>query len=87
MPLKQNDTIVLIFFMVAIFIVFFAWFMNRTCRRVWDAEVLEMQMRREAQADAETRKGGGLDGNENGGGNTGGNGRQGSENGGRNGRQ
>ncbi|KAF1917358.1 hypothetical protein BDU57DRAFT_162712 [Ampelomyces quisqualis] len=44
MPLKQNDTIVLILCLLAVSAVAFAWFLNRVCRRVLDAEVLSLQM-------------------------------------------
>ena len=48
--IQRNHAIILTMFLVAIVVIFFAWFLNRSCRRVIDVEVHEMNMARKAEA-------------------------------------
>jgi hypothetical protein len=40
--IKRNDAIILTLFLIAVFVIFFAWFLYSSCRRAVDAEVHEM---------------------------------------------
>lgn len=60
--MKRNNVIVLILFMITILVVFFSWFLYRTCSRLVSAEVHEMLYQR----DAEAQKSGNGNGAENG---------------------
>jgi hypothetical protein len=77
MTIKSNNVVITILCLVAIFVIFFAWYLQRTCRRVWDVEVHEMQYQkameaaRKANGDT-TAAGGTMDGNANVTGNAGG---------------
>jgi Tfp pilus assembly protein PilE len=50
-PIKRNEAIILILFLIAIFC--FAWFLNRSCRRAVDAEMHEMAHRRQKREERE----------------------------------
>jgi hypothetical protein len=63
--MKGNDIIILVLCLVAIFIIFFAWYLQRTCRRVWDVEVHEMQYQRAAEAMLKAGENGNAGGNAN----------------------
>ncbi|KAH3942453.1 hypothetical protein HBH53_187560 [Parastagonospora nodorum] len=52
--MKRNNVTILILFLVAIFLVFFAWFLHTTCRRVVSAEVHEMLYQRDLEAQKST---------------------------------
>ncbi|OAK97234.1 hypothetical protein IQ06DRAFT_350934 [Phaeosphaeriaceae sp. SRC1lsM3a] len=63
--MKPNDSIILAIFLIAVFIIAFAWYLQRTCRRAVDAEVHEMAYRRDMEAagvvavkEEEAKKGG-----------------------------
>jgi hypothetical protein len=48
--IKSNNAIVLILFLVVMFCIAFAWFLQRSCRRAIDAEVHEMQHKSDVEA-------------------------------------
>jgi len=48
--MKRNNAIILILFLVAVFLAWFAWFLHTTCRRVVSAEVHEMLYQRDVEA-------------------------------------
>jgi uncharacterized membrane protein len=52
-PIKRNEAIILILFLIAIFCFLFAWFLNRSCRRAVDAEMHEMAHRRQKREERE----------------------------------
>jgi hypothetical protein len=65
-PLRYNETIILVLLLSTIFLIAFAWYLKRSCGRVIDAQVHEMQYQR----DVETQRlgaGAGAGGNGNGG--------------------
>jgi hypothetical protein len=57
--LKPNETIVLILFLVAIFAISFGWYLNRTCRRVIEVQVHEMQFQKDLEAQQQSAGAGG----------------------------
>jgi hypothetical protein len=63
-PLRYNETIILVLLLSTIFLIAFAWYLKRSCGRVIDAQVHEMQYQRDIEAQ---RAGSGASGNGNGG--------------------
>ena len=51
--MKYAEAIILTLILILIFAVFFGWCLHRTCRRVVDAEVQELEYVRDAEAKAE----------------------------------
>jgi hypothetical protein len=70
-PLKPNDTIILILFLVTLFAIFFGWYLHRTCRRIIEVQVHEMQFQKDLEAQQRGKK---REGNGGGSGNARGNG-------------
>jgi hypothetical protein len=56
-PLHYNETIILILFLVTFFLIGFAWYLKRSCGRVIDAQVHEMQYQRDVEAQRGTGNG------------------------------
>lgn len=61
-PLRYNEAIVLIMFLVAIFVAAMAWFFYRHCIRIVEAEALQIELERVNRAERgeggrETRRG------------------------------
>jgi hypothetical protein len=63
-PLRYNETIILVLLLSTVFLIAFAWYLKRSCGRVIDAQVHEMQYQRDVEAQ---RAGTGGNGNGNGG--------------------
>jgi hypothetical protein len=57
-PLHYNETIILILFLTAFFLIGFAWYLKRSCGRVIDAQVHEMQYQRDVEAQSRANGGG-----------------------------
>lgn len=60
MSLKPNEAIILTIFLIAAFVMFFAWFLSRACLRAVDAEVHELVQqglgrRKEGDGEAQTQ--------------------------------
>jgi hypothetical protein len=49
-PLHYNETIILVLILSTIILIAFAWYLKRSCGRVIDAQVHEMQYQRDTEA-------------------------------------
>jgi hypothetical protein len=49
-PLHYNETIILVLILSTIFLIAFAWYLKRSCGRVIDVQVHEMQYQRDMEA-------------------------------------